>query len=61
MWMCICDLGKFLVEKILKEGPGLGLSLAFVWNRNSEKLKGSVPAELLLDDLSSFADRFKHT
>ncbi|KAM6904836.1 aspartate dehydrogenase domain-containing protein [Xenentodon cancila] len=50
-------LGMFLVEKILKEGPGFGLILSFVWNRNSDKLKGSVPAELILEDLSSFADR----
>lgn len=61
MWMRICDLGKFLVEKILNEGPGLGLILAFVWNRNPDRLKGSVPAELILEDLSSFANRFKHT
>ncbi|XP_056143289.1 aspartate dehydrogenase domain-containing protein [Lampris incognitus] len=50
-------LGQYLVERILKEGAGLGLTLAFVWNRNSDKLKGSVPAELILDDLSAFADR----
>ncbi|XP_041825641.1 putative L-aspartate dehydrogenase [Melanotaenia boesemani] len=50
-------LGQYLVEKILKDGPGLGLILAFVWNRNSDKLKGVVPAELILEDLSCFADR----
>lgn len=51
------QLGQFLVEKILKDGPALGLSLGFVWNRNSDKLKGLVPAELILSELSSFADR----
>ncbi|XP_061568439.1 aspartate dehydrogenase domain-containing protein [Cololabis saira] len=50
-------LGVFLVEKILRDGPRLGLILSFVWNRNPDKLKGSVPAELILKDLSSFADR----
>ncbi|CAN9505714.1 unnamed protein product [Ophioblennius macclurei] len=50
-------LGKFLAEKILRDGRALGLTLAFVWNRNSDKLKGLVPAELILSDLSTFADR----
>ncbi|KAM9392054.1 aspartate dehydrogenase domain-containing protein [Pholidichthys leucotaenia] len=50
-------LGQYLVERILKDGPGLGLTLAFVWNRNSDKLKGLVPAELILHDLSSFTKR----
>ncbi|KAL6102730.1 aspdh [Pungitius sinensis] len=50
-------LGKYLVERILKDGDALGLTLAFVWNRNSDKLKGCVPDELILGDLSSFADR----
>ncbi|KAM4531580.1 aspartate dehydrogenase domain-containing protein [Odontesthes bonariensis] len=50
-------LGQYLVGKILKDGPAQGLILAFVWNRNSDKLKGLVPAELILEDLSSFADR----
>uniref|UniRef100_A0A3Q2PZF5 Aspartate dehydrogenase domain-containing protein n=1 Tax=Fundulus heteroclitus TaxID=8078 RepID=A0A3Q2PZF5_FUNHE len=50
-------LGQFLVDKLLKAGPGLGLVLGFVWNRNPDKLQGSVPAELILDDLSSFANR----
>uniref|UniRef100_A0A3Q1GFU3 Aspartate dehydrogenase domain-containing protein n=1 Tax=Acanthochromis polyacanthus TaxID=80966 RepID=A0A3Q1GFU3_9TELE len=50
-------LGQYLVEKILKDGSALGLTLAFVWNRNPDKLKGSVPAELILCDLTSFADR----
>ncbi|KAK1878091.1 putative L-aspartate dehydrogenase [Dissostichus eleginoides] len=50
-------LGQYLVERILKDGAPLGLTLAFVWNRNSDKLKGLVPDELILGDLSSFADR----
>ncbi|XP_029913341.1 aspartate dehydrogenase domain-containing protein [Myripristis murdjan] len=50
-------LGQYLVERILKEGAGSGLTLAFVWNRNTDKLKGSVPDELVLGDLSAFADR----
>ncbi|CAB1419953.1 unnamed protein product [Pleuronectes platessa] len=50
-------LGKYLVERILKDGAAVGLTLAFVWNRNSDKLKGLVPDELILGDLSCFADR----
>ncbi|KAM3863575.1 aspartate dehydrogenase domain-containing protein [Diretmus argenteus] len=50
-------LGQYLVERILNEGVELGLTLAFVWNRNSDKLKGSVPDELIISDLSTFADR----
>ncbi|XP_068613488.1 aspartate dehydrogenase domain-containing protein-like [Brachionichthys hirsutus] len=50
-------LGQFLVQRILKDGADHGLSLAFVWNRNPDKLKGVVPAELILDDLSSSANR----
>ncbi|XP_032443565.1 aspartate dehydrogenase domain-containing protein [Xiphophorus hellerii] len=50
-------LGQFLVDKLLEAGAGLGLVLGFVWNRNPNKLVGSVPAELILDDLSSFANR----
>ncbi|XP_062294300.1 aspartate dehydrogenase domain-containing protein [Scomber scombrus] len=50
-------LGQYLVERILKDGAALGLTLAFVWNRNSEKLKGFIPDELILGDLSTFADR----
>lgn len=54
----MCDSGQYLVDRILKDGPGLGLILSFVWNRNSDKLEGSVPAELILEDLSSFGKRF---
>lgn len=45
------------MEKLLSEGPGLGLKLAFVWNRNTDKLKGVIPDELILGDLALFADR----
>ncbi|KAM8723992.1 aspartate dehydrogenase domain-containing protein isoform 1-T1 [Acanthopagrus schlegelii] len=50
-------LGQYLVDRILKDGAALGLTLAFVWNRNTDKLKGLVPEELILGDLSSFANR----
>uniref|UniRef100_A0A672YIG5 Aspartate dehydrogenase domain-containing protein n=1 Tax=Sphaeramia orbicularis TaxID=375764 RepID=A0A672YIG5_9TELE len=53
-------LGQYLVERILKDGAAHGLSLAFVWNRNTDKLKGLVPDELILGDLSSFAERRCH-
>lgn len=50
------------MECILTDGAAVGLTLAFVWNRNPDKLKGSVPDELILTDLSSFASRCsKHT
>lgn len=61
MCVCVCAAGQFLVERILKDGAALGLTLAFVWNRNSEKLKGLIADELILGDLSSFADRCKIT
>ncbi|KAK2916182.1 hypothetical protein Q8A67_000556 [Cirrhinus molitorella] len=50
-------LGQFLVEKIQKEGPEAGLRLAFVWNRNADKLTDSLPKELILHDLSDFTRR----
>ncbi|XP_063326659.1 aspartate dehydrogenase domain-containing protein [Pelmatolapia mariae] len=50
-------LGQYLVERIHKDGPALGLTLGFVWNRNSGKLSGLVPSELILGELSSFAER----
>lgn len=60
--VCVYVLGQFLVERILTDGAAVGLTLAFVWNRNPDKLKGSVPDELILTDLSSFASRCsKHT
>lgn len=50
------------MKSILTDGAAVGLTLAFVWNRNPDKLKGSVPDELILTDLSSFASRCsKHT
>lgn len=58
--VCVCNLGQYLVERINKDGPALGLTLGFVWNRNSGKLSGLVPSELILGDLSSFAERCKH-
>lgn len=60
-WQHVFNLGQYLVEKILKNGPALGLTLGFVWNRNSDKLSGFVPSEFILGDLSSFAERLKHT
>ncbi|XP_076851686.1 aspartate dehydrogenase domain-containing protein isoform X2 [Brachyhypopomus gauderio] len=50
-------LGQFLVDHIQKEGPGAGLSLAFVWNRSAEKLTDYVPEELILTNLAEFTDR----
>ncbi|XP_077411978.1 aspartate dehydrogenase domain-containing protein [Vanacampus margaritifer] len=50
-------LGQYLVERIIKDGAPVGLTLAFVWNRNPEKLKGLVPYDLVLTNLSSFTDR----
>ncbi|CAF87375.1 unnamed protein product, partial [Tetraodon nigroviridis] len=52
---------QYLVERILKEGADLGLTLAFVWNRDPAKLKGLVPDEFILQDLSSFTNRCRHT
>ncbi|XP_037111562.1 putative L-aspartate dehydrogenase [Syngnathus acus] len=50
-------LGQYLLERIIKDGASVGLTLAFVWNRNPEKLERLVPDELVLDNLSSFAER----
>ncbi|CAL8235021.1 unnamed protein product [Boreogadus saida] len=50
-------LGQYLVERIIKDGAGLGLTLAFAWNRNPHKLKGLVPDHLILEDLSAFKTR----
>ncbi|KAL4658286.1 putative L-aspartate dehydrogenase [Arapaima gigas] len=50
-------LGQYLVEQILAEGEKVGLHLAFVWNRNLERLRSSVPEELILEQLSNFPDR----
>ena len=60
--MCVCvSVGQYLVERIIKDGAGLGLILAFVWNRNPHKLKGLVPDHLILEDLSAFKTRYSHT
>lgn len=50
-------LGQFLVEKIQNEGPEVGLQLAYVWNRNPEKLKDSVAEDLILNNLLDFTHR----
>ncbi|XP_030649338.1 aspartate dehydrogenase domain-containing protein [Chanos chanos] len=50
-------LGQFLVERIQREGQKVGLGLAFVWNRNAEKLRGSIPEELILNNLADFTQR----
>ncbi|XP_053095268.1 aspartate dehydrogenase domain-containing protein isoform X1 [Pangasianodon hypophthalmus] len=50
-------LGQFLVDRIQKEGLEVGLSLAFVWNRNADKLSGSVPNDLILTELSDFTHK----
>ncbi|XP_026885532.1 putative L-aspartate dehydrogenase isoform X1 [Electrophorus electricus] len=50
-------LGRFLVDRIQRDGPGVGLSLAFVWNRNTDKLTDSVPDDQILTDLAEFTDR----
>ncbi|KAG7334798.1 hypothetical protein KOW79_001394 [Hemibagrus wyckioides] len=50
-------LGQFLVDRLQKEGPEVGLSLAFVWNRNADKLSGSVPDHLILTELSEFTHK----
>lgn len=55
----VCSVGQYLVQRILTDGAALGLTLAFVWNRNSDKLKGLVPDELILADLTCFAERCK--
>ncbi|KAI4873622.1 hypothetical protein NFI96_016686, partial [Prochilodus magdalenae] len=47
-------LGQFLVDRIQKEGLAAGLRLAFVWNRNADKLSDSVPKDLILTELSEF-------
>ncbi|KAJ8347238.1 hypothetical protein SKAU_G00286390 [Synaphobranchus kaupii] len=50
-------LGQYLVERIQREGPAAGLCLVFVWNRNTERLRGSVPQELILEQLRQFTER----
>ncbi|XP_066498663.1 aspartate dehydrogenase domain-containing protein [Hoplias malabaricus] len=50
-------LGQFLVDYIQKDGLAAGLSLAFVWNRNLEKLNDLVPKDLILTNLSEFTQK----
>lgn len=50
-------LGQFLVDRIQREGPGVGLSLAFVWNRNADKFSDSLPKDLILTNLSEFTHK----
>ncbi|XP_061079713.1 aspartate dehydrogenase domain-containing protein [Conger conger] len=50
-------LGQYLVERIQREGAAAGLCLAFVWNRNTEKLRGSVHQEHILEQLTQFTER----
>ncbi|KAJ7989790.1 hypothetical protein DPEC_G00308160 [Dallia pectoralis] len=50
-------LGQYLVERIQTEGTKLGLTLVFVWNRNTDKLRDNVAQELILHNLSDFANR----
>uniref|UniRef100_A0A674E228 Aspartate dehydrogenase domain-containing protein n=1 Tax=Salmo trutta TaxID=8032 RepID=A0A674E228_SALTR len=48
---------KYLVERLQREGAQVGLTLVFVWNRNTDKLRESVAEELILHNLPDFTDR----
>uniref|UniRef100_A0A8C7JLZ1 Aspartate dehydrogenase domain-containing protein n=1 Tax=Oncorhynchus kisutch TaxID=8019 RepID=A0A8C7JLZ1_ONCKI len=48
---------QYLVERLQKEGAQVGLTLVFVWNRNTDKLRESVAEELILHNLPDFTDR----
>ncbi|KAL0993508.1 hypothetical protein UPYG_G00108930 [Umbra pygmaea] len=50
-------LGEYLVERILREGAKVGLTLVFVWNRNADKLRKTVSQQLILHNLLDFAAR----
>ncbi|GCC38362.1 aspartate dehydrogenase domain-containing protein isoform X1 [Chiloscyllium punctatum] len=50
-------LGQYLTEMIEEKGHLYGLELAFVWNRNQEKMEGKVRKEMQLEDLSMFIER----
>ncbi|KAM9471602.1 LOW QUALITY PROTEIN: aspartate dehydrogenase domain-containing protein [Salvelinus alpinus] len=50
-------LGQYLVERLQREGAQVGLTLVFVWNRNTDKLRESVAEELILHNLPDFTDR----
>ncbi|XP_064866801.1 aspartate dehydrogenase domain-containing protein isoform X3 [Oncorhynchus nerka] len=49
--------GQYLVERLQREGAQVGLTLVFVWNRNTDKLRESVAEELILHNLPDFTDR----
>ena len=49
------SVGKYLVEEILKRDD---LELSFVWNRTSEALRNKIDDRYILEDLSSFAERY---
>ncbi|XP_038609048.1 putative L-aspartate dehydrogenase [Tachyglossus aculeatus] len=53
-------LGQYLVQRLLSEGPALGLELVFVWNRDPGRMGGAVPPALQLLDLATFAERCPH-
>ncbi|XP_054848280.1 aspartate dehydrogenase domain-containing protein isoform X2 [Eublepharis macularius] len=50
-------LGQYLVRRLQDNGLQHGLELAFVWNRDANKLKGTVPVELQLGKLTDFLER----
>uniref|UniRef100_A0A8C8VJL1 Aspartate dehydrogenase domain-containing protein n=1 Tax=Pelusios castaneus TaxID=367368 RepID=A0A8C8VJL1_9SAUR len=49
-------LGRYLVQRLQDEGSQHGLELAFVWNRDVQKLQGQVPTSLQLQDLCGFPE-----
>ncbi|XP_036797799.1 putative L-aspartate dehydrogenase isoform X1 [Oncorhynchus mykiss] len=49
--------GQYLVDRLQREGAQVGLTLVFVWNRNTDKLRESVAEELILHNLPDFTDR----
>ena len=49
------SVGKYLVEEILKRDD---LELSFVWNRTSEALRNKIDDRYILEDLSSFAEKY---
>ena len=49
------SVGKYLVGEILKRDD---LELSFVWNRTSEALRNKIDDRYILEDLSSFAEKY---
>ena len=47
--------GQYLYEEVCSSCPEL--EVAFVWNRSAEKMRGAVPDELVLTNLSDVASR----